>query len=95
MIRKKPYIVPIPGTRNQQRMRENAGAADIILTDRQVQALDTALDTMNISAVFGGTKVTDAKYPAQNCQAAFEYVPAASDSDNGSMTASQKQTERR
>lgn len=55
MLCKKPYIVPIPGTRKVGRMEENAKAADILLTKDQVRALDQALDAMNMSEVFGGT----------------------------------------
>ena len=54
---KKPYLVPIPGSRKVQRMRENADAADIILTADEVKALDDALDAMEMSDVFGGSKV--------------------------------------
>lgn len=57
MLCKKPYIVPIPGTRKTERMRENAGAADITLTVSEVQALDHALDNLEMSPVFGGTKI--------------------------------------
>ena len=56
MINKKPYIVPIPGTRKLDRLKENAGAADIELTTDEVKAIDTALDNMKISAVFGGSR---------------------------------------
>ena len=57
MLCKKPWIVPIPGTRNVERMAENAGAADVPLTAAEVQALDDALDGMEMSAVFGGSVV--------------------------------------
>ena len=57
MLRKKPYIVPIPGTRKLERMRENAAAADISLTASEVQALDNELNNMEMSQVFGGTKI--------------------------------------
>lgn len=57
MLCKKPYIVPIPGTRKAERLKENAGAADIKLTVQEVNALDEALDAMKMSEVFGGTKV--------------------------------------
>ena len=57
MLCKKPYLVPIPGSRKTERMRENAGAADIPLTASEVTALDEALDTMEMSDVFGGSKV--------------------------------------
>ena len=57
MLCKKPYIVPIPGTRKLERMKENAGAAYISLSADEVQTLDNALDNMKMSAVFGGTQV--------------------------------------
>lgn len=56
MLCKKPYLVPIPGTRKPDRLRENAGAAEIELTKEEVEALDKQLDTMEMSEVFGGTK---------------------------------------
>ena len=57
MLCKKPWIVPIPGTRKLERLKENAGAADVLLTADEVAALDKTLDTIPMSAVFGGTKV--------------------------------------
>lgn len=57
MLCKKPYIVPIPGSRKEERMRENAGAAEVVLSPAEVEALDKTLDTIPMSAVFGGTKV--------------------------------------
>ena len=57
MLCKKPYIVPIPGSRKVERMRENAGAAEVVLSPAEVEALDNALDTIPMSAVFGGTAV--------------------------------------
>lgn len=59
MLCKKPYLVPIPGTRKMDRLRENAGAADIELTRQEIQVLDRMLDTMEMSAVFGGTAVSE------------------------------------
>ena len=60
MLCKKPYLVPIPGTRNKGRMLENADASAIRLTASEVKALDDALDRMEMSDVFGGTKVLNA-----------------------------------
>ena len=57
MLCKRPWIVPIPGTRKETRMKENAGAADVALSPGEVKALDDALDTMEMSAVFGGTSL--------------------------------------
>ena len=57
MLCRKPYIVPIPGTRKVERLRENAGAADVKLTKEEVSAIDSALDSMEMSAVYGGAPV--------------------------------------
>lgn len=54
---RKPYLVPIPGSRKEERLKENAGAADIILTASEMTALDEALETMEMSDVFGGSKI--------------------------------------
>ena len=50
-------IVPIPGTRKLDRLQENAGATDVMLTDAEVKQIDKALDAMPMSDVFGGTKI--------------------------------------
>lgn len=57
MIDKKPYIVPIPGTRKTERLIENAEASELILTQEEVRKLDDALENMRMSEVFGGHKV--------------------------------------
>lgn len=57
MMNKRPWIVPIPGTRHLCRLKENIGAADIRLTSGQVEAIDAALDTMPMSEVFGGSPI--------------------------------------
>lgn len=57
MICKKPYIVPIPGSRKASRIRENAGAADVELSGDEVAAIDAALDAMGMSEVFGGSRI--------------------------------------
>ncbi len=57
MMNKRPPVVPIPGTRHLFRLKENIGAADIHLTDEEVKEIDTALDTMQMSEVFGGSPI--------------------------------------
>ena len=57
MLCKKPYIVPIPGTRKLSRLLENAGAADVTLSNKEVHAIDEALNGMEMSEVFGGSKI--------------------------------------
>lgn len=53
MLCKKPYIVPIPGSRKLERLRENFEAGRIRLTPEEVARIDAKLDTMDF-AVFGG-----------------------------------------
>lgn len=53
MICKKPYIVPIPGSRKISRLEENFKAGDVILTPEEVQKIDDTLSTMQFD-VFGG-----------------------------------------
>lgn len=57
MLCKKPYIVPIPGTRKPERLRENASAAEVFLAPDEVRAIDSALDGMEMSEVFGGSRI--------------------------------------
>lgn len=59
MLCKKPYIVPIPGSRKERRLKENAGASEIELTALEIKALDEALDAMKMSEVFGGSKTVE------------------------------------
>lgn len=61
MLCKKPWIVPIPGTRKVERLQENMGAAAISLTADEVKAIDKALDAMSMSEVFGGSKIVTEK----------------------------------
>ena len=56
MICKKPYIVPIPGSRKLERIRENIGAADIELTAAEVAAIDEKLSQLDMSAMYGVRK---------------------------------------
>nr|WP_275060911.1 aldo/keto reductase [Enorma massiliensis] len=53
MLCKKPWIIPIPGSRKPERLRENLGAAQVTLTAEEVARIDAALDGMDL-AVFGG-----------------------------------------
>ena len=57
MLCKKPWIVPIPGTRHLCRLKENAGATDVKLTNKEIEAIDSTLDSMTMSEVFGGSKI--------------------------------------
>lgn len=53
MLCKKPYIIPIPGSRKQSRLKENFEAANILLTPEEINTIDHKLDTMQL-LVFGG-----------------------------------------
>ena len=57
MSAKKPYIVPIPGTRKVKRLEENMKASEIVLTTEEVRKIDEMLDEMPMSAVFGGSRI--------------------------------------
>lgn len=61
MLCKKPYIVPIPGTRHLCRLKENIGAAEINLSPEEVEAIDRQLDCIPMSEVFGGSKIVESK----------------------------------
>lgn len=57
MLCKKPYLVPIPGTRKPERLKENGDAAEIRLSERDIEILDKQLDAMEMSDVFGGSSI--------------------------------------
>ncbi|QDU13662.1 General stress protein 69 [Gimesia maris] len=44
----KPWIVPIPGTTNQQRLKENIAAADIELSAGDLAEIDSALSEIDV-----------------------------------------------
>lgn len=56
MICKKPYIVPIPGSRKLERLKSNFKAGDVVLTPEEISSIDAKLDTMDFE-VFGGHAV--------------------------------------
>lgn len=56
MLGKRPWIVPIPGSRKESRLRENLGAADVKLADEEIARIDALLDGLDLM-VFGGHKV--------------------------------------
>lgn len=59
MLGKKPWIVPIPGTRKIDRLHENSGASDVDLSANEVSQIDHALNAMQMSVVFGGSKIKE------------------------------------
>jgi aryl-alcohol dehydrogenase-like predicted oxidoreductase len=63
MMNKKPWIVPIPGSRKPGRMRENFDASGITLEPEEVRRIDSALNQIGMSAVFGGSAIHKTKSP--------------------------------
>ena len=53
MINKKPYLIPIPGSRKIERLKENFEAGNVVLTKEEIAMIDSRLDTMDFD-VFGG-----------------------------------------
>lgn len=48
MLYKYPHVVPIPGSKNQERILENLSACNVELTNKEYYALDNALDSITI-----------------------------------------------
>ena len=48
MLHKYPNVVPIPGSKNQERIIENLGAWNVSLTDDEFRALEKALDEIPV-----------------------------------------------
>jgi aryl-alcohol dehydrogenase-like predicted oxidoreductase len=42
LLAQQPWIVPIPGTRREERLQENLGAVEVTLDDRDLAELDSA-----------------------------------------------------
>ena len=53
MLGKKPWIIPIPGSRKPERLRENLGAADVALSPEEIARVDELTDGLDLM-VFGG-----------------------------------------
>ncbi len=49
VLAQKPWIVPIPGTRKVERLDENVGAADVVVTDAELRELNHALSKIEVS----------------------------------------------
>lgn len=48
MLKKYPNVVPIPGSKNQERIIENLGAWNVELTDEEFNELQSALDQCEV-----------------------------------------------
>src|SRR6478735_9728687 len=49
LLAQRPWIVPIPGTRRIDRLDENLGAADLTLTDSDLEAIDAAAEQIQVA----------------------------------------------
>jgi aryl-alcohol dehydrogenase-like predicted oxidoreductase len=49
VLAQKPWIVPIPGTRKLERLEENLGALDVVLTPEELSDLNDALSKIEIA----------------------------------------------
>lgn len=57
MLAKKPYIVPIPGTRKVNRLEENMESADIKLTPDEVKSIDEMLEHLISAMIFSPSNI--------------------------------------
>ncbi|KGQ70002.1 aldehyde oxidase [Chelonobacter oris] len=48
LLAQKPWIVPIPGSRNLKRLDENLGAADIVLTPADLSSIEQAMAEIDV-----------------------------------------------
>lgn len=51
------FIVPIPGMRREERVRENLGAADVDLTDKEYSILNEELDKITVHGGRSGKEI--------------------------------------
>lgn len=58
MLCKKPWIIPIPGSRKINRLQENLESANISLTSEEINRIDSLLDQLDL-VVFGGHTVAN------------------------------------
>lgn len=53
MLSKKPYIIPIPGSRKEARLRENFAASFLRFSLQEVAAIDELLEAMDLTPIGG------------------------------------------
>lgn len=51
-LAQRPFIIPIPGTTNPQRLEENLGAARIELSGEELTAINAALDRISVDETY-------------------------------------------
>lgn len=57
MLHKWPHVVPIPGSKHQERILENLGAAAVTLTDHEFSQLEDALEALPVAGHRGHVQV--------------------------------------
>ena len=67
MLYKYPHVVPIPGSKNQERILENLNASQVILTDEEFNQLEKALHNIEIYG-HRGIEESEGKTFSQNWQ---------------------------
>jgi aryl-alcohol dehydrogenase-like predicted oxidoreductase len=53
LLAQKPWIVPIPGTRKRERLKENLGAVDVKLTAEDLRGIDSAFAKIEVQGARG------------------------------------------
>ena len=48
MLHKYPNVVPIPGSKNKERIVENLNASNVMLTDEEFNALEASLNQCRV-----------------------------------------------
>ena len=48
MLHKYPNVVPIPGSKNKERIVENLNASQVVLTGEEFTALEEALNSLKV-----------------------------------------------
>lgn len=56
LLAQKPFIVPIPGTSKTERLQENIGSTNVLLTEDELERINAALEKI---------KIVGERYPAQ------------------------------
>jgi aryl-alcohol dehydrogenase-like predicted oxidoreductase len=62
VLAQKPWIVPIPGTRKLERLEENLGAVNVVLTPEELSDLNDALSKIEIA---GDRYPADSEYASR------------------------------
>lgn len=57
MLHKYPNVVPIPGSKNQERILENLGAWNVELSDGEFATLETALNSFSVHGYRGYVEI--------------------------------------